>query len=109
MDFYLIFKLVSSPIARVFRVVKKEEYTLYVSLILAFARSVGIVFGVYTNDLLSAVFWFSGANAIGYIVTYILVFKAVDLPIFRNIVKSTAVIIIVFFLFYLIRMCFNQI
>ena len=107
LSLYLIFKLVSSPITRVFRIVKKEEYSLYVSIVLAISRIIGMTLGVLTNDLFDAVLLFSIANIIGYMVTYAFAFKAIEKPIFSSLLKSGSIVTAIFTAFYCTRYILN--
>jgi O-antigen/teichoic acid export membrane protein len=102
---YFIFKLVSSPIARVFRIVGKEQYSLYVSIVLAIVRSLGILLGVQSGDSIKAILYFTIANVFGYFITYILVFKACNLPIIKTLIESLLIITLCFSLFFMIRYC----
>jgi len=106
---YFIFKLISGPMAKVFRVVGKEQYSLYVSCVLAVVRFVGIYLGVISNDYMLAITYFTIANIIGYLVTYVFLFKACNLPILQSFVETITIVIVSYGLFFLLRKGFDNI
>ncbi len=106
---YFVFKLIAGPMAKVFRVVGKEQYSLYVSIVLAITRSVSLWFGVKTGDPLKALLYFTIGSTIGYIFTSALVFKACNLSIPLMLTKAILVIAAGFLIYYFIRVGFNQV
>lgn len=101
---YYIFRLLSSPLTRVFRIVKKEQYSLYVSIILAFCRTAGIWYGVKSGSWMHAIIYFAIGNLIGYLFTSYFVFKAVQLPIAKLLLESILIVVIGYAIYYLIRL-----
>ena len=108
LSIYYIFKLLAGPMAKVFRVVGKEQFSLYVSSVLAIARSVGIWLGVKSGDPIQAIIYFSIANLIGYAITYMFVFKACNLPIIKPLLFTILTVAVVFSMFYCIRCGIDQ-
>jgi len=100
---YYIFRLITTPMAKIFRVIGKEEYSLYVNIILASCRTIGIYFGVLSGGFMKAITLFTIANIIGYIITYIFVFKACKLPVFRVLLETMVLVVIGYSILYLSR------
>jgi len=105
---YFVFKLIAGPMAKVFRVVGKEQYSLYVSLILAIMRVVGIGLGVLSEDIFLTIIYFTIANLIGYLITAMFVFKACRLPALKLAFESVLIVSIGFLFFYTLRLGFDQ-
>jgi O-antigen/teichoic acid export membrane protein len=104
LSLYYIFKIVSSPFSTVLRSVKKEEYGLYLNIVLSVSRILGIFLGIMTGDLIYALICFTLGNVFGYLISNFLIFKAQDLPYFKNMVNSTLTIGLIFGIFYGIRL-----
>ena len=106
---YYVFKLISSPFARIFRVVRKEEITLKVNITLAILRIVGIGVGLYTNSVLMAIGCFSFTNLLGYAYNNLQVFKVLNIDS-KIILKSTIIVMAPIFLgMSLLRILLNSI
>ena len=101
---YFIFRLLASPLTRVFRIVKKEEYSLYVSIALAFFRTIGIWYGVKTGSWMNAIIYFTIGNLIGYLITNYFVYKAVQLPIIKLLWESFSIVLVGYVIYYLLRL-----
>ena len=101
---YFIFKLASSPMTKVFRVVGKEHYSLYVSVVLALSRILGVWIGIKSGKPLKAILYFTVANLIGYLITYAFVFKACKLPVLKLISEAVFTVIIGFIFFLFLRL-----
>jgi len=106
---YYIFMLISGPLAKVYRIVGKEQYSLYISVLLAILRSLGMWVGIQSNDPILAVLYFSMGNLIGYFFNSVLIFRAVNFPGLKPIIESFAIIIIGFSIFYGLRLGFDHI
>ncbi len=106
---YYVFKLISSPFARIFRVVRKEEITLSVNVFLAVLRILSMIVAIYFKSVFIAVGFFSLANLIGYTYNNLQVFKVLEID--RNIIlkKTIFISIPIFTGFFLLRMFFNTI
>jgi len=101
---FYIFRIVNSPFSTVLRSVRKEEYGLYLNIGLAASRIFGIWIGIQTGSIIYAVICFSLGNIVGYIYSNYLVFKSQELSYFRVFFKSTGFIVLIFGLFYLLRL-----
>lgn len=104
LSMFYIFKIVSSPFSTVIRSVRKEEYGIYLNIVLALCRLLGIFTGIMTGNLIYAVVFFAFGNIIGYLVSNVLIFKAQEIPCFKSMLNSTLVIGLVFGLFYVARL-----
>lgn len=109
LSLYFIVKLISGPMARVFIVVGKEQYALYASIVLAVCRTIGIYFGVMTGDVMTAIWYFTIGNLIGYLYTTILVFKACNLPVIKLLLEVVIIILLGFSFFHLSRYGFDNV
>ena len=108
LSIYFVFRIISSPFSTVFRVVRQEQYGLYINIIIASCRMLGLFVGLYLGDLFSAVIGYSIGNIFGYGATNLMVFKAVQLPILKHLFRTSTIIVILFGGFYLLRMIFDQ-
>lgn len=100
LSIYYIFKLISGPLAKVYRVVGKEEYSLQVSIYLALFRVLGVVVGVLSGDPIMLIVYFTIGNLAGYFINTIMIFKAINLPVFRPICETLIIILITYLVFY---------
>jgi len=103
LSIYYVFRIISSPFSRVFRVVKKEEYGLLINIIIAFFRILGISIGVFFNNLLISVFLFAIGNLIGYLITNVLIFRAIGLNNLKIFIPILFKITLIYSLYYLLR------
>ena len=104
LSLYYIFKIVSSPFSTVIRSVKKEEYGLYLNIVLSVSRVFGIFVGILTGDLIYAVIWFALGNVFGYLVSNFLIFKAQGLKYFESMANSCMIIFLIYGMFYGLRL-----
>ena len=108
LSIYYVFKLISSPFARVLRVVGKEQLTLNYSIVLAVLR-IGSFVSLYIFDsIFYVLIIFSISNLIGYLYVNYLVFRSLDIG-YRQI--STGVInyaVPIFFVFSFLRLIVNN-
>lgn len=91
---YFIFKLAAGPMAKVFRVVGKEEYSLYASVVLGVCRSIGVVLGVLTSNALNTIIYFSFGSILGYLFTYMLVFRSCGISMFHSLIHMMKYVIL---------------
>jgi O-antigen/teichoic acid export membrane protein len=91
---YFIFKLAAGPMAKVFRVVGKEEYSLYASVVLGVCRSLGVVLGVLTDNPLNTIIYFSAGSILGYLFTYMLVFRSCGIGMFHSLIHMIKYVIL---------------
>ena len=103
LSIYLIIKLVSVPLGGIFRIVGKEQYSLYFSTVLAICRSVGMYLGVLSNDVMIAVLYFSVANILGYLLIMVLVFLVTNLPVVKVTLQTLVIVLLIFTFFYFSR------
>jgi O-antigen/teichoic acid export membrane protein len=103
LSIYFIIKLVSGPLAVVFRSVGKEQYSLYASMVLGILRTAGLYLGFYYQSFTKAVLFFTIGSMIGYLFTLILVYKATNLPAFKIAFEIVCIVSIGFLMFYLLR------
>lgn len=103
LSLYYVFKIVSSPFSTVIRAVRKEEYGIYINIVVFVSRVVGVFIGIMTGNLIYAVIFFTLGNVLGYIASNYLIFKAQELPYFKSMIHSTLVIGLVFSVFYCAR------
>lgn len=100
---YYVFKVISSPFARIFRVVGKEENTLWVNSVLAAFRIAGIVIGVWTKSLTMAILLFTLGNAAGYLFNNYRVFKVVGIKGKEMLIGTLLFFVPAFFIWFMIR------
>lgn len=100
LSIFYIYRLISSPLSKVFSITRNEQYTLWINVILAIARTISIYFGVLTNDPLMAVLYFSIGNLIGYFITNLLVFYVLKANLVKIIFTDLLIIISSFAFFY---------
>lgn len=103
LSIYFVFKLISSPFARIFRVLRVEEKALSVNIVLAVSRVLGIAIGIYTGNLLYAIGCFSGGSLIGYAFNNFQVFNALNIRTSLIVYKTVIVVVPIFGFFYLLR------
>ena len=101
LSIYYVYKLVSGPLAKIYRVVGRESYSLGISIVLAILRTSGMALGVISGDALTAIIYFTIANLLGYFINTVLVFKALELPPLRPLLESVIVVCVVFTAFYM--------
>ncbi len=103
LSLYFIIKLVSGPLAVVFRSVGKEQYSLYASSVLGVLRTAGLYLGFYYQSFYKAVLFFTIGSMIGYLYTLFLVYKATNLPAAKIMMEIVLIVAIAFIIFYAIR------
>ena len=106
---HYIFLLISSPLARIFRVYRKEEYSLKVSVMLAVFRCLGLFIGMYLDDLIIAIALFTAGNVIGYLYNNYKIFNLLEISNLTLIKKTLPTILIIFSLFQILRLAYNSI
>jgi len=100
---YYVFKLISSPFARIFRVVRREEITLKVNIFLAVMRLVCLVLGLIFNNLYIAIVGFSFGNLLGYAYNNFEVFKIIGISRSHILTKTIKIMVPIFIGFTLFR------
>ncbi len=103
LSIFYIFKLISSPFSRIFRVVRKEEYGMYINILIAMSRIVGIGVGILFKDILMTILFFSIGNIIGYFSTNLMVFKAINIHVKKILLSSLGKIVGIYSAFYIFR------
>lgn len=104
---YFVFKLISSPFARIFRVVRKEELTLKVNMLIALLRGVCILIGVYFNNILILCAFYSLGNLIGYAYNNIKVFEVLRIPVSIILKRTSIIVSIIFTSMFSLRIVYN--
>jgi len=103
LSIFCVFKLLSGPMARVYRITGKEQYSLYVSVILAICRTVGIFVGVISGSYILAIYYFVIGNVVGYIINMYLVFESLKMESLKLVLTSCFYVGLVFMIFHGIR------
>ena len=109
LSIFYIYRVISSPLSKVFSITRNEQYTLWINIILASTRTISIYFGVLTEDPLKAVLYFSIGNLIGYFITNLLVFYVLKANLFKIILTDIAIILSSFAFFYYLNLWFIKI
>jgi len=99
-----VMKLIAGPLAVIFKSVGKEQYSLYASVVLGVLRTAGLYAGLYYNNFMKAVWFFTIGNAIGYLFTLMLVYRSTNLPTLKLVSEILLILLAGFALFYLLRM-----
>ena len=102
---YYVFKLISSPFTRIFRVIRKEELSLRVNIILSTMRLLFLIIGLYYNSLFVAVSGYAFGNLLGYLYCNAQVFKVLNIRQ-SYIFKKAALTALPIFTFYYLFRCF---
>jgi len=101
---YLVVMLVTSPLQRIYRVVRKEQLSFYMHVVVLILRLVALFVGVkYTNPLV-AVGLFAIANLIGYLIHLLIVYKILGLNSIKVLFKTLFMVAFVFSVIYAFRM-----
>lgn len=108
LSIYYIFKLLSGPLAKIFIVVGKEQYALYTSTTLAILRTLGMFYGITSQNPLKAISYFTLANILGYLVVSFLVFKVCNIRPFWTILQTILCIATGFAFFYVLRLLIQR-
>lgn len=104
LSIFFIYRLISAPLVKVFTITRKEQFSLYINLLLAALRIGGIVGGAFLGKTpLYAVFGFSLGNLIGYFISNFLVFKVLKANLRKIILIDLLYICIAFMGWWLIR------
>ncbi len=103
LSIFCVFKLLSGPMAKVYRVTGKEQYSFYVSIVLSICRTIGIFIGVISGSYMLAIYYFVIGNVIGYIINMYLVFKSLQMESLKLVTISIMCVVIIFTLFHLLR------
>jgi len=105
---YYVFKLISSPFARIFRVLRIEEKTLLVNIVLAGSRVLGITIGINTGSLIPAIICFTIGSAFGYMFNNVQVFIALGISFKEFLWKTFIIIMPIYGAFYCARFITNN-
>lgn len=103
LSIFCVFKLLSGPMARVYRITGKEQYSLYVSISLAVCRTAGIFIGILSGSYMLAIYYFVAGNVIGYIINMYLVFKSLKMESIKLVAVSILCVALIFALFFILR------
>jgi O-antigen/teichoic acid export membrane protein len=103
LSIFCVFKLLSGPMARVYRITGKEQYSLYVSIVLAICRTIGIFIGVLSGSYILAIYYFVAGNVIGYIFNMYLVFDSLKMESLKLVSITIFYVVLAFSLFHLLR------
>ncbi|MDA9773326.1 oligosaccharide flippase family protein [Saprospiraceae bacterium] len=103
LSLYYVLQSVSAPLSGIFRVTGNERYALYVSILLAILRTLGMYLGVMSGNVFTAILYFTIGNMVGYFVTMILIFISINISIFKSGLQTLLIVGVVFLAFYLLR------
>lgn len=106
---YLVVMLVTSPLQRIYRVVRKEQLSFYMHIVVLVLRLVAIIIGIKYKNPLVAVGLFASANLVAYLIHTLIVYKILGLNSLKVFYKTIATIIIVFSSLYGIRVFFMSV
>jgi O-antigen/teichoic acid export membrane protein len=109
LSIYYIYRVISSPLSKIFSITRNEQYTLWINITLAVSRTISIYFGVLTEDPLTAVLYFSVGNLIGYFITNLLVFYILKANLVKIVLTDIAIILCSFAFFYYLNLWFIKI
>ena len=104
LSYYILFRLIASPLTSVFRIYSREDLTLKINVILFVVRGISLLVGYYYFGAFGSVIAFSIANILVYILVSQWVFKLSNASALRPIATSIVVTALCYAVFYQLRL-----
>lgn len=92
MSLFYLFRLMSTPMKVIFRVVRKEHIILYLNATIAISRVLSLLIGIYYFTLTQTVLLFSAVSLICYYISFIVIFKTMRIKVFKHTLISILLI-----------------
>ena len=100
---YFMFRLITSPMSSIFRVLEKEKITLIFNIFLFIGRIAVLFIASYFFDTSGIILVFSVFSAMAYIILMILTFRLVKLPWVTQLLKYVGLFYAVIGFFWVIK------
>ncbi|MEQ8303244.1 MAG: lipopolysaccharide biosynthesis protein [Cyclobacteriaceae bacterium] len=103
MGLYFLLSVVYVPLTSLFRIYGKERILLLLNLSLVILNSLGLVLGVFLNDIDAAIIFFSISNCVIYLVGIAFAFRLSGVPYARVLARWVAICILGYLLIWASR------
>lgn len=104
LSYYVLFRLIASPLTSVFRIYSREDLTLKINIILFAVRGISLLVGYHYFGAFGSVIAFSIANILVYILVSQWVFKLSNASAMRPIVTAIVITALTYVVIYQIRL-----